>query len=412
MPVAAHDCDRAGSPGSRVAAARSVGSGLIGRRRGAARRSRSTSAPVVDCSAAAAHGRHRRHRLSRLSGAGAVSASAACSRIDRHRFVGGDFQFFRFGRLGRPGGRPGSLAASRGGLECESSGLDRLAILHVLEDRPKGPLAGPDVGPGRDGRAQEKDARGVVCLGQESLRGVGRVPDRRRRHHGAGLAQLGRGFPPAREVGDRFLAVVSSRIGQVDADARVEVGPASPGQVARVVDHHQGRRRSAAPARSRCRRPRRATCVPSKRKTGPGPAMTLVCIEPQLAEDRNIRPRVVKPDRRLPGPHRAIAEHDIDGPSARIPVCPPSKWHESASTAGGRSPAAAGGADAFAPGSRPRCGLRASWCAGTNSRARVSSVSSVRIAVTSSSGKTASSSNLRPSIVTWPPMNCSRLESG
>ncbi len=55
----------------------------------------------------------------------------------------------------------------------------------------------------------------------------------------AGLANLRRGFPPARIVGDLFLPLIPRRERQVDADIGVKVGPAAPGQVPRVVDHHQ-----------------------------------------------------------------------------------------------------------------------------------------------------------------------------
>ncbi len=50
------------------------------------------------------------------------------------------------------------------------------------------------------------------------------------------------GLPPARIVGDLFLPLIPRRESQVDADIGVEVGTAAPGQVARVVDHHQGGR--------------------------------------------------------------------------------------------------------------------------------------------------------------------------
>ena len=96
---------------------------------------------------------------------------------------------------------PDSVAGSAGGFAGNSSGRERLAIRTFLRTEPKRPLLSPDVRPRRDVRAQKKDSRGVVRLGQESLRGSAASHTGAGFTTRAGLAQLGRRFAPASEVG-------------------------------------------------------------------------------------------------------------------------------------------------------------------------------------------------------------------
>ncbi len=166
---------------------------------------------------------------------------------------------------------------------------------------------------------KRKTRVGLSVSARTSLRRVGGVPDRRRLDRGAGLAQLGRGFPPAREVDDRFLTIVLARKGQVDADSRVEVG--RPRQVRlrglSTITRVAGDRPAGAMTLSSTQT---RTWLPSKRKTGPGPASTLVCMSRSSpatgAFDRALSNQIDG----CPGPIVQSRSTISTGPSARIPV--------------------------------------------------------------------------------------------
>ena len=194
------------------------------------------------------HGRHRRqvHRARRRRTSGRIASTprpASDSGTDALLVV----LLGRLRRRSSQGCRSPAPPRRRRGQEFVIFGPDRWAICHVLEDRPERASGAPrrPSWPRCSG-IQQEDARRVVGLGRLRQRGVGSIPDRGRRDHGAGPRADPSRFPSSAES-RRWAPVAHScprRPGKTPM-LRVEIGPAAPGQVPRIVDHHEGRGRSA-----------------------------------------------------------------------------------------------------------------------------------------------------------------------